>query len=104
MEDYKDIKILGQNGIKIEYGIDNKGYIVHEKGNMDLRLDLGNISKAIGEEEVKGIINLGINYNSKSYNINEDIKIEMPSTNKDNSINFVELMGNQMNSLQSQLP
>lgn len=104
MEDYKDIKILGQNGIKIEYGIDNKGYIVHEKGNIDLRFDLGNISKAIGEEEVKGIINLGINYNSKSYNINQDIKIEMPSTNKDNSINFVELMENQMNQIQSLQP
>ena len=104
MEDYKDIKVLGEKGITIEYGIDNKGYIVHEKGNIDLRFDLENISEVIGEEGLKGIVSLGINYSSKNYNINQDIKVEMPVTNKENSISFTELMENQMNQIQTLEP
>ena len=40
MEKYKDVEILGDKGIVVEYGIDDKGYIVHEAGNMDLKIDL----------------------------------------------------------------
>lgn len=99
MEKYKDVKILGEKGILIEYGIDKDGYIVHEVGTIDLRIDLAQIAKVAGEENqgVKGIINLGINYNSKVYNINnKDIKVEMPTITKENSVDFMEMMEVQM--------
>lgn len=106
MEEYKDVEILGENGIKIELGIDKKGYIVHEEGTIDLRLDLANIAKAMGEESVEtGVINFAINYKTKMFNINnEDVKVEMPETNEENSISYMKLMEmfeEQLNSIQT---
>lgn len=106
MDSIKDIKIIGDNGIVIEYGINKDGYIAHEAGSIDLRLDLGALSK-LGEateepveapveegavEPVKGILSLGINFTSKVKNINGDIEIVMPEVNEDNSVSFMELM------------
>lgn len=103
MEEYKDIKILGEKGIVIEYGINKEGYIVHEVGIMDLSLNLEEITKKIDENMPvqKGKINLTINYNSKNYNINsKDIKVEMPEVNEKNSIDLMEMMEEQMKNIQ----
>lgn len=116
MEKYKDVKILGDKGIVIEYGINKYGYIVHEVGNIDLRIDLGQIAKlaqtaAAAEEkaeaitpvvpEMKGIIKLGINYTAKYFNINsKDVKIEMPTVDEKNSMDYMELLQMQMEQMQ----
>lgn len=103
MEEYKDIEILGEKGIVIEYGINNKGYIVHEEGTIDLAINLEKIAKAIGEEagEMKGVIKLGINYTGRNYNINSKVLgIMLPRVNEKNSVNFMELMEMQMNQVQ----
>lgn len=108
MDSINDIKIIGDNGIVIEYGINKDGYLVYEAGNIDLRLDLEALSNlgAVAVEEpieqpveeqvvvepVKGILNLGISYNSKIKNINGDIEVVMPETNEENSIGFIEFM------------
>lgn len=103
MEEYKDIKILGEKGILIEYGINKEGYIVHEVGTIDLSLNLEEITKKIDENMPvqKGKINLTINYNSKNYNINsKDIKVEMPVVNENNSIDLMKMMEEQMKNIQ----
>ncbi|HAE92179.1 hypothetical protein AAK964_00460 [Tissierella praeacuta] len=106
MDKYKDVKILGDKGIVIEYGINKDGYIVHETGNIDLRIDLENITKVAQANnkdkekpvtEMKGIIKLGINYNVKNSNINsKDIKVEMPKVDEKNSVDYMEMMKKQM--------
>ncbi len=102
MDSIKDIKIIGDNGIVIEYGINKDGYIVYEAGSIDLRLDLEALSKLAKAnrepvegsvvEPIKGILKLRLNYSSKIKNINKDIEILMPEVNEENSIDFIDLM------------
>ncbi len=121
MEKYKDVKILGDKGVVIEYGINKEGYIAYESGNIDLRIDLGQIAKlaqtAVAEgkaetvtptvPEMKGIIKLGINFTSKNYNMNsKDIKIEMPPVDEKNSLDYMDMIKMQMEQMNQtqQLP
>ena len=105
MDKFEEVKIVGDKGIVIEYGINSDGYIVHEAGNIDLAIDLEAMGKVFGNttqteegtgEETAvqqtGKLKLGINFNSKIYNINKDIKINMPKTNEENSLRFNDLM------------
>ena len=97
MDKFEEVKIVGDKGIVIEYGINSDGYIVHEAGNIDLAIDIEAIVKAFGGTEETAVqqtgkLKLGINFNSKIYNINKDIKINMPKTNEENSLRFNDLM------------
>lgn len=106
MDKYKDIEILGEKGIVIEYGINEKGYIAHEKGDIDLVIDLEKIAKTMEEEapEMKGVINLGISYTSRNYNINSKVLgVMIPKVNEKNSISIMKLMEKQMEQMQ-QIP
>jgi hypothetical protein len=97
MDKYKDVKILGDKGIVIEYGINKEGYIVYQVASIDLRIDLEQIAKITGEETVqKGIIKLGINFSTNNSNINnKDMKIEIPAINEKNSIDYMKMMNMQ---------
>jgi hypothetical protein len=95
MDTFKDVKVLGEKGIVIEYGINDEGYMVYENGQMDLNIDLKAIGKAIKNDaltENAGALKLGIDYETKIYNINEDIKIDMPDVNEKNSINYMDFL------------
>lgn len=95
MKKYKDVQIVGDKGIVIEYGINKDGYIVHEKAALDFKIDLAKIAKAEGEEdtETKGIIKFGINYTVKNSNINnKNLKVSIPSTNKENSLDYNDMI------------
>ncbi|MBZ2174754.1 hypothetical protein K8M07_05775 [Schnuerera sp. xch1] len=102
MDSTKDVQIIGDEGIVIEYGINSDGYIVHEAGIIDMIIDLETITKIIGNnvseeaEQIKGVLKLGINYNTKIKNINEDIKIDMPEVDENNSINYYKMLNKQM--------
>lgn len=107
MDSVKDVKIIGEKGIVIEYGINSDGYIVNEKGAIDFRIDLASVSKAFisqtpeGAEGVAispttGVINLNINYKSNIKNINKELKISLPKVDEKNSISFEKLMEVQM--------
>ena len=85
MDKFDEITILGEEGIVMEYAINKEGYIVSEKGSINLMLDL----ELLGME---GIIKLRIDSNSKNFNINEDIKIEMPELNEENTLNLSDLL------------
>lgn len=108
MDSIKDVRIIGDKGIVIELGIDSNGHIVSEKGSIDIRIDLSSIAKLASdlmpapvpqsvpaEEQTnlpKGVINLGLNYNTKIKNINKDLKISLPRIDDTNSIGFEKLM------------
>ena len=97
MDKFEDVKIIGDKGIVIEYGINSDGYIVHEAGNIDLDIDVETIVKAFGnteETEIQqtGKIKLGIEFNTKIYNIKKNIKIDMPKLTEENSLRFNDLM------------
>ncbi|WP_077369103.1 hypothetical protein [Anaerosalibacter sp. Marseille-P3206] len=113
MDKLEDVKVLGDKGIVIEYGMNSDGYIVHTKGNIDLAIDLEAIGKAFetatkteettGVEtkvQSKGKLKLGIEFNTNMYNINKDVKIEMPKTTEENSLRMSDLMKQQMESIE----
>lgn len=114
MEKYKDVKILGEEGINILYSVNEDGYIVETDGVMDFSIDLEEIAKVndietdeeddLDEEEMlypapemKGKVNFKINYNTKNTNINnKDMEIKMPKTTEENSIDLYEMMQAEM--------
>lgn len=115
MEKYKDLKILGKDGINVLYSINEDGYIVEEDGVMDFSINLAQIAKLqnpkegkekspLPSPEMKGKINFKINYTTKNTNINnKDLVVTMPETTPENSIDMQELMKTQMEQIDKQM-
>lgn len=97
-----ECEILGEKGIEIVFTLDKDGYIVNKSGNIDLNLDLTKIQKAANkmagvETTIENmgntqVIKLGIEFNTKIYNINEEIEIDVPEITEDNSMDLLEMM------------
>ena len=96
MDEMDEINILGEEGIVIEYAINKEGYIVSEKGFVDLSLDLKDLSAKLKQEEMKGIVKLKIEFDTKVSNINEGLQIEIPKLTEENSFNIIDLMNSML--------
>lgn len=94
MDTYKDIKIIGDNGIVIKYGVNSDGYIVYEAGNIDLRIDMGDIDKISGNKESvkKGALKFDLNFRTNIHNINKEIKVDLPVVDESNSLNIMDMI------------
>lgn len=106
MEKYKNVKILGDKGIVMEFGINKDGYIAYEKGSINLEINIADIAKHMDKEtpDAKGIVKLGINYESKLSNINnKDLKVEIPKVNEENSIDLFKMMETKMKALEESI-
>jgi hypothetical protein len=100
-EAFKDVKIVGDKGIIINYGINNEGYIVSESGTLDFTVDLKAMEEAVQKlmevpvldfmDEVSGIINFGFDFDTQITNINKDVKVTFPELTKKNSFTYDEL-------------
>ncbi len=117
MASVKDVKILGDKGIDIDFGINSQGYIVSESGTCDFVINLKEISAAYEnfnaledpdyikeESKEEGIIKLGITFNTVNTKINKDIVIDFPAVTPENSFNFSDMlnMGRSYSSVASQ--
>ncbi len=100
MDILDDVKLIGQRGIAIDYTVNSQGYIINEKGNADFVVDTTKLGKAIAEiagetaaEEptTAGVYSIGIDFDTDIFNINGDIKVEMPTITKENSMTVEEL-------------
>lgn len=100
-----DISILDKEGIVIDLGINNKGYISYEKTNINLMLDLEQLSKIDdGESKGEGKLNFKVNYETKINRINDKtLDINMPKTTKENSIDLVDYISEQMKDLDQKI-
>jgi len=97
MKGIEDVRIIGDKGIVIEYAVNNEGYIVRKNGDINLEINLTGLSKAPDskkpeEKESEVIIKINLKFDSKSFNINEDIEIEIPIVNEDNSFNILDFL------------
>lgn len=101
----KDVRILGEKGIDIEFGINSDGYVVSEDGTIDLLLDIKAIENAgenlslLQDSKYKkqistktGILKIGLNFHSINSNINKDISINLPALTPENSFTYLDLM------------
>lgn len=100
-EKLEEITLLGEDGIKIIYGVNEEGYLVSEEAKMDFLINTSEImdlnSNLMEEDELSQemptpIIELVISYDTKMNNINEDIEVRLPETTELNSIDYIELM------------
>lgn len=101
MDAIKDLKVIGDKGIDITYKVCD-GYIIGESGVVDLQLDIKNFVSVMSKlsnspvdntsDDVKGMLGLGFNYTTENYNINKDVKIELPKLTKENSFNYADLL------------
>ncbi|TYQ16506.1 UNVERIFIED_CONTAM: copper amine oxidase-like protein [Acetivibrio alkalicellulosi] len=91
-EKFKDIKILGDEGIKVSYYINSDGYIVEQKCSVDIEINIAGISEAFGidVEGEEGIIRLGVKYHSSIDKINQDVLVDMPQITAENSVNLFD--------------
>ena len=94
MDTYKDIKIIGDNGIVIKYGVNSDGYIVYEAGNIDLRIDMEDIDKNLQNKESvkKGALKFDLNFKTNIHNINKEIKLDLPVVDESNSFNIMDMI------------
>jgi hypothetical protein len=101
----KEVKMLGDKGIDIDFAINSDGYIVNESGTFDFVIDLKAYSDAgqkINALEDKNYINnlsnqqgiykISVDFNSDISNINKDIVIDIPAVNSQNSFNYIDYM------------
>jgi hypothetical protein len=99
---FDGVTLVGDKGIVIDYAIDRSGYIVNEKGNIDLVFDaakfipvvqnLNGTSTTASPNKLTGIYKLGIDFNTANFNINKNVEITLPEVNEQNSIKFEDLM------------
>lgn len=98
LDSIEDLKILGDNGITINYTVNDDGYIIKEKGNAEFVVDLPSITKLAGNTAAStptdptGIYTIGVSFNTDMTNINGDVKIVFPKVDSTNSFNFTDIM------------
>lgn len=120
LDSLKDVKLIGDNGVVVNYGVNKDGYIVSEDGSIEFVLDMEkmnklskdieNQNKAKGNKAVsiddkvnsankanvqasKAVFTIKVDYSSKVAKIDsKDIQVTFPQTTKENSINYTDLL------------
>lgn len=101
----KDVRILGDKGINIDFAVNSDGYVVSESGTIDLLIDikayadageklsvLDNSSYIKKSTNQKGIIKISVDFSNTITNINKDVVINIPVVNAQNSFSFTDLI------------
>ncbi|SDK97851.1 Putative cell wall binding repeat 2 [Clostridium cochlearium] len=88
IDGFKSLNLLGNDGIKMKFYLDDKNIPISSEGVIDINVNFKNfIPTANGE------IGMKINFNNSMSNINDNsIKVSLPETNKDNSLDYFEFL------------
>ena len=95
MDKLDKITVLGEKGITIDYGINKDGFISCEKGDINLQIDLGQLTGLNENIELKktGKINIQLVYTAKLTQINDkDMVVDMPVLTDENSFDMVDFI------------
>ncbi|WP_019850238.1 LysM peptidoglycan-binding domain-containing protein [Desulfitobacterium sp. PCE1] len=104
LESLKDVTLIGESGIQLNYTITD-GYITQNSGSIDLQIDLSQIAGLMnipGEEatEISGVLNLVLNFDSETSNINQPIDIRIPELSPENSFDYFEFIEASLSSIE----
>ncbi|GEM_PF-4261637 len=97
MDKLKDVKILGDNGIDIVYTIDEEGYVISTKCDIEFVADMARLDKVFGESATAtesiptGIYTAGIHFEVNNSNINGKVNIALPTLTSANSFSYAKL-------------
>lgn len=99
---FDGVTLVGDKGIVIDFAVDSNGYVVGQKGNIDLVFDapkfistvesLSNAKNNNTANKLTGVYKLGIDFNTNTFNINKNVEIKFPEINNQNSIQYEELL------------
>jgi hypothetical protein len=94
----KDIKMIGDKGINEEYYVNKDGYLVGQKGSIEIVLNMADLEKLISGQKgtETGTITIGLDYESTFYNINKNNPVEIPELTEANSFDFYKEMTSSM--------
>lgn len=97
MDQLKDVTLLGDKGLKLDYVIYN-GYFIKKSGVIDLKLDVNQVNRLMnaltGQStpvEAKGVLDLTINFSSDISEIDKPLEIKLPEVNNSNSFDYQDL-------------
>lgn len=95
--------LLGSRGIEINFLINGGGYIVNQNGVFDFYIDSQQLEDAFeelsgdteydGKEIYKFTFGAAMEFNTDISRINQDVDIEFPVINEDNSFDFNDFVG-----------
>jgi len=88
LDQLEKYRILGANGIVIDFTVDEKGNIRKENIKTDISIDL----KQVSEGKSQGVLNIAVDMNVDINRINEAMEITMPELTAANSISFADLV------------
>ena len=91
---FKNINLLGKNGIKVSIEISKDGYVIGSEGTVDISIDVKKISKAMGFGSSDGIqkVDIGFNFKNEMYHINQNIPVNIPELTAKNSVSFSDIL------------
>lgn len=96
---FKDVKIIGEDGLNVKYVVNAEGYIISKDADINLVFDINGIGNAINvylgkekEDLNTEVLKLNIKSSTDISKVNKEVKIEVPNLTKENSIDIVETM------------
>lgn len=109
LNSFDKVALVGEKGIVIDYSVDNEGYVVNEKGNIDLVFDAPKFIEVVDglngtttQNKPTGIYKLGIDFNTTNFNINKGVEVKFPELNSKNSVQFEDLTKQTKENLKTQ--
>jgi hypothetical protein len=99
MDQLKDVTLLGDKGLDLEYAIYN-GYFIKKSGIIDLKLDVTQVNQLMNalmgkqstSADAKGTLDMIINFSTDISEIDKPLEIQIPEINESNSFDYMDLM------------
>lgn len=88
VDGFKSLNLLGNDGIKMKFYLNDKNIPISSEGTIDININFKNFVP-----NVNGEIGMKIDFKNSISNINDNsIKVSLPNTNKDNSLDYLEFI------------
>lgn len=89
------VRLIGEDGIRIDYTVNSSGYITELNADLHLDFDINALTELLegeAEYEEEYAFEMRLHYNQKRQNINGIHKIHFPILNQENNLPFFRMM------------
>lgn len=95
----KPVRLIGDEGIRINYKLNSTGYITEMDAKIHLDIDINALTELLEGEihyEEDFAFDLKLHYNQKRQNINGTQKISLPTLTETNNLSFYRMLADSM--------
>lgn len=89
------VRLIGEDGIRIDYTVNSSGYITELNADLHLDFDINALTELLegeAEYEEEYAFEMRLHYNQKRQNINGIHKIQFPTLSQENNLPFFRMM------------